>query len=199
VNYQGLLSDAAGQPLATGYYSMSFSVFPSATATTAIWGPQFFDGIPGTGHAAKVYVSNGAFNVVLGPLDTSGRSIANAFGASDRYIEMTVEPNPPIQPRQQILASPYAMKSQDGVPVGGIVPFYGSPAELPANWRVCDGSVVNDPVSPFNGKQVPDLRTFFIRGEADSTRDLRTGPGVVTGGVDTTNSTNTGASGGQGV
>jgi hypothetical protein len=29
--------------------------------------------------------------------------------------------------------------------VGGIVMFFGDPATLPAEWKVCDGSVVSDP------------------------------------------------------
>lgn len=183
VNYQGTLSDAAGQPLATGYYAMSFRVFPSATATTATWGPQVFDGTGATGHGPTIYVSNGVFNVVLGPVDTSNRTIAGAFVAAERYIEVTMGSNPPIQPRQQILAAPYALRSADSVPVGGIVPFFGNPAELPPNWKICDGTAVNDPYSPLNSVIVPNLRNVFLRGENDTARNLVTA-GVNTGGTD---------------
>ena len=53
------------------------------------------------------------------------------------------------------------------VPVGGVVMFHGDPAELPTNWLLCDGRMVDDPDSPLSGKMVPDLRGLFVRGASD--------------------------------
>ena len=50
------------------------------------------------------------------------------------------------------------------VPVGGITMYGGTEADLPANWKMCNGDVVVDPLSPFHGKRVPDLRGSFVRG-----------------------------------
>ena len=50
------------------------------------------------------------------------------------------------------------------VPVGGITMYGGTEAGLPANWKICNGDVVVDPLSPFHGKRVPDLRGSFVRG-----------------------------------
>ena len=50
------------------------------------------------------------------------------------------------------------------VPVGGITMYGGTEADLPANWKICNGDVVVDPLSPFHGKRVPDLRGSFVRG-----------------------------------
>ncbi|TBD34342.1 tail fiber protein [Rhizobium ruizarguesonis] len=50
------------------------------------------------------------------------------------------------------------------VPIGGIVPFSGDPVNLPAAWRLCDGSLIDDPDSPLKGQTMPDLRGMFVRG-----------------------------------
>ena len=65
-------------------------------------------------------------------------------------------------------------RKANAIPVGGIVPFFGNPAALPPNWRICDGSVLDDPESPLvvwwrsreseGAFQVPDLRGRFVMG-----------------------------------
>lgn len=50
------------------------------------------------------------------------------------------------------------------VPVGAILAWYGDPATLPAEWRLCDGALVSDPESPLAGRRLPDLRGRFLRG-----------------------------------
>ena len=57
MNYQGHLTDAAGQPLATGQYTLTFNVYNVPTGGTAVWGPQ----------AIVADVIDGYFNVVLNP------------------------------------------------------------------------------------------------------------------------------------
>ena len=56
------------------------------------------------------------------------------------------------------------------VPVGGIMPWYkdlaGTPA-LPPNFVKCNGQVLNDPESIYNGELMPDINTGiqrFLRG-----------------------------------
>jgi hypothetical protein len=57
------------------------------------------------------------------------------------------------------------------VPVGSIIPWFkhmgGTALTLPAGWVECNGQVINDPDSSFNGKNVPDLNNArkFLRGE----------------------------------
>jgi hypothetical protein len=55
------------------------------------------------------------------------------------------------------------------VPVGSVISFYGNTATLPPNWKVCDGSIVNDPLSPLSGQYLPDLREKFARGVGTNT------------------------------
>ena len=68
-------------------------------------------------------------------------------------------------------------------PVGAIIQYFGAVSSLPANWKVCDGSVVNDPASSLNGIVLPDLRGRFARGETDINRDIPVA-GALTGGTD---------------
>jgi len=64
---------------------------------------------------------------------------------------------------------PIGPKGDPGpVLVGGIIMFFGDPATLPPEWKVCDGSVVNDAASPLAGKTLPDLRSAFVRGESNA-------------------------------
>lgn len=56
-------------------------------------------------------VVQGYFNVMLGPVDVNGVSLANAFSGTNRFMEITVSNNPPIAPRQQILTTPFAFQS----------------------------------------------------------------------------------------
>ncbi len=81
INYQGKLTDAQGQPLATGEYGLEFGIYAAANAGTAIW----------TEPHTNVPVVRGHFNVILGGI-TSG--LANAFASSERYLEIKITANP---------------------------------------------------------------------------------------------------------
>jgi hypothetical protein len=65
-------------------------------------------------------------------------------------------------------------RSQGDVPVGCILPwlksFTGTPSLPDQGWMECDGSIVNDPLSPFNGQTLPDLNgnNYFLRGSDTS-------------------------------
>jgi len=112
INYQGMLTNAEGQPLETKEYKLSFSIFNQPIGGEAVWGPQIFDGRYGEGRGAKVPVVRGHFNVILGDKDINGRLITDAFQSNDTYLEISVENNNPISPRQKILTAPYAIVSE---------------------------------------------------------------------------------------
>jgi hypothetical protein len=67
------------------------------------------------------------------------------------------------------------------VPIGTVLPYFGNLTNLPASWRLCDGSLVRDTNSPFNGQNLPNLVQQFLRG-ADPTNGYALGG---TGGLDT--------------
>ena len=179
INYSGKLSGAEGKPFPTGDYTLSFSIYDHATAVPCevadtwdkvcarrVWGPQIFDGNNGRGHGNQVPVVKGFFSAILGPYDTHGDPIAQAFTSSDRFIEVTFEDAPNL-PRQQVFSTPFALRSSGETPVGGIIMFSGRASELPENWRVCRGQVVTDQSSPLYRERLPDLRDLFVRGASN--------------------------------
>lgn len=134
INYQGQLSNPSGAPLATADYTLSFSIYDSATNNNQpVWGPQIFDGTAGQGHGAQVPVVRGYFNVILGPWDTNGASLANAFIATNRFVQITVGTNLPILPRQAVLSVPFALQAANSAALAG------------TNWAALFGT--NDPVN----------------------------------------------------
>ena len=142
INYQGRLLDAAGQPLANGNYKLEFNIYPSAAGGELVWGPFICDDGTGSGHAPKTVVANGRFNVILGPMDTAGRSLANAFSSPERFVEIKVNDGDPIQPRQQFLSAPYALQSgsSSGVTAAISAPAPGTLAQ-PAMFISAAGNV----------------------------------------------------------
>lgn len=139
VNYQGRLNDAAGQPLATGTYTLEFNIYndPVGTdSTNRVWGPFLFDGVVGAGHGAVVNVIGGRFNVILGTADTVARSIRDAFEAENRYLEIKVNNGAPILPRQQFLSTPYAFKAR------GVTGNLAVPGNLAVQGNLTIGGVV---------------------------------------------------------
>jgi len=101
VNYQGMLTDAAGKPQ-TGTKKLEFNLYDAATGGNKVWGPQVFNSVP---------LMNGMFNVILGTTDANGKSIADAFSAKDRYLGMKVDGGTELVPRQQILSTPFAIQA----------------------------------------------------------------------------------------
>lgn len=172
INYQGMLTDAQGQPVASGIKKLTFNIYDAVTGDGLIWGPQVFDSVP---------VINGMFNVILGTTDTGGRSILDVFGGDARFLGITIDSSSEITPRQQILSAPYAMHAEESadstllngqtsqwhVPVGTIVAFWGLAA--PDGWLLCNGEVIGvdskyDALKLIVGSNLPDLRGVFLRG-----------------------------------
>jgi hypothetical protein len=112
MNYQGRLTDNSGNPLADGQYTLEFSLWDTATSGTQVWGPFVLDGTAGNGRGPRADLVNGRFNAVLGPLDTTGRPLTNAFSNTPRYLQIKVGSNAAITPRQAILDTPTAMMAQ---------------------------------------------------------------------------------------
>ena len=157
INYQGRLTDASGNPLPNGTYGVAFRLWSKKAATDSgnllIWGQEY-----------NVAVQSGVFNVILGA--SGGTPITNAavndlnfaFTEPDRFIGLTITRNTngpianPIEivPRQQVLASPYAVTASfastaqnviNGVPSGSVMPFAGSTA--PSGWLLCNGGAIS--------------------------------------------------------
>jgi hypothetical protein len=163
INYQGLLTDAGGVPLATGPYDLAFSLYADADGTSRVWGPETHTG---------TQVIDGQFNVILG----STVPLGDAFGGTDRYLGVSVNGEDEITPRQRILSTPYALNAQNarnGGPIGAVMMWWGDVADIPPGWELCDGNTVETVGSPIYGEPKPDLLDRVPRGASagDTTRD----------------------------
>jgi hypothetical protein len=197
LNYQGLLKAADGSPLATGNYTMEFNIYDKANpgGDTKIWGPFLFDGNAGAGHGLVVPVVNGSFNVIIGPKDTGGASITNAFTAPTRFIEIKVNGGAAILPRQQFLSTAYALQSQKAqladvaaslvkeladalCPPGSIMAFGGDTNHIPSGWLLCDGCPLTNTMyaNLFNA-----IGTNWGNGTLDSSGTAENPPNAATG------------------
>lgn len=184
INYQGVLTDAQGNPK-LGPANLSFEIYSGPEeGATKLWGPQVFSAVP---------LINGSFNVILGSTDKDGNPIANAFQTANSYLQIT-ENGLKIDPRQRILSAPFAMqaktadfakeathatnadlatKSLDAVPIGTILAWHKSisPA-LPDGWVEMNGLQVppGSKLSPgawlddLNGQVYANGRGKYLRG-----------------------------------
>jgi microcystin-dependent protein len=185
INYQGRLTDANGAPL-DGTYQLEFNIYDASSEGTIQWGPQVFLAVP---------VINGVFNVVLGTTDTAGKAISEAFTAEGRYLGIKLDTSTEITPRQQILSAPYAIKAQNGVPIGTVHAFAGHISKIPNDWFLCDGRSLESSSYPalYNiiGEKwgdggdgtaglfsIPDMRGLFLRGANQGRTDEYKDPSI---------------------
>ncbi len=105
INYQGQLTDPSGTPVEDGVYTMTFSIYNSATTGFPLWT-----------QTSAVTITNGLFDVALG-------SIANPINAAvfpggPRWLGVQVDPDPEMTPRQLFHSVPYAVTAE-GLRSGG--------------------------------------------------------------------------------
>jgi len=104
INVQGKLTDAGGDPVADGAYSVVFSIYDVVTGGTALWQ-----------ETRTVTVSGGLFSISLGESTTISPSL---FDNTDLWLGMKVETDQEMTPRQRLTTSPYAFRAA-GSSVGG--------------------------------------------------------------------------------
>ncbi|MBN2508593.1 MAG: hypothetical protein JXQ71_18105 [Verrucomicrobia bacterium] len=123
INYQGKLTDSAGNALASGQYLVEFRIWEQPTGDNPadyVWGRSF----------PLYVVSGGLFNILLsndgGQLtwpNATGQvpSVLEAFEEPNRYLGLTVRQVPggpvlttatEISPRQRLVSAPYAIHAQ---------------------------------------------------------------------------------------
>ena len=120
INYQGTIADNTAVPLTGGYYHIEFRIWDDPVESGAgnlMWGRMF-----------PLHVMDGGiFNVLL--TDDGGEvtnpspltnDLRNAFSDEDRYLGLTIVQTPigpvsnpvELQPRQQLVSSPYSFHAQ---------------------------------------------------------------------------------------
>ncbi|MEE4357747.1 MAG: hypothetical protein V2I97_14875 [Desulfococcaceae bacterium] len=161
INYQGRITETDGKGI-TGQRKLEFNIYDAVQNGNKVWGPQIFQ---------TVDLIDGYFNIILGQ-DSSGKSVSLAFTGANRFLGIKVNDGTEITPRQQVLSTPYALRSNDP-PIGTINAWHktlSGTSALPSNWVECNGQILNDPESPYNGSQIPNLNTpnLFLRGGLSS-------------------------------
>ena len=95
LTYQGRLTDASGNPVADGGYSVTFGIYNSLTGGSALWTDQF----------SSVQTSNGLFTVVLG--SHAALDLAS-FDDTTLYLQIQIGIGLPLVPRVLLTTSPKA-------------------------------------------------------------------------------------------
>ena len=85
INVQGKLTDAGGEPVADGSYSVLFSIYDVVTGGTALWQ-----------ETRTVTVSDGLFSISLGESTTIPPSL---FDNTDLWLGIKVETDLEMAPR----------------------------------------------------------------------------------------------------
>lgn len=108
INYQGVLTDASGNPVADGNYSVTLSIYSSAIGGVALWS-----------ETKNVTTTNGLYNTRLGSVTPLSSSV---FSGTNRFLGTTVSPDPEMIPRTEITTVPYAYRiaTVDGAAGGSI-------------------------------------------------------------------------------
>ena len=121
MNFQGRLTDTAGNIKANGSYNMRFKLFTGASGGTSVWSEDRL-----VSATQGVQVTNGTFSIQLGSVTTLPASL---FASGPLYLEVEL-PTPasattsspvwtelPMTPRNQMATSAYAYNAEtlDGV------------------------------------------------------------------------------------
>ncbi|MCK5355243.1 MAG: hypothetical protein KAJ63_09005 [Methyloprofundus sp.] len=191
INYQGMLTDSEGKPLANGTKKLTFNIYDEAGVKK--WGPQVFPSVP---------IINGYFNVILGPVKTDANgvpdqnslSILDAFNSSNRFLGITVDNGVEIMPRQQILSTPYAIKAEkagNGIPIGTVISSLLTEVQVNTDtddtnevdvrkrkWVLADGKDVSGSAyaQVTGNSHIPDFRGVFLRGKNNGRNDGNENP-----------------------
>lgn len=106
MSHQGRLLDASDHPL-TGTYTLTYSIYEVPIGGAPLW----------TEDHIGVQVVDGLFSVELGSTEPLSPDVLSGSGGGGggatvlRYLQIQVSGQPPISPRSQLLASPYAVAS----------------------------------------------------------------------------------------
>jgi hypothetical protein len=178
ISYQGVLTDAGGQPKPDGTYQLKLRLYDAATAGNVVWRDDNM----------SVQTVGGIFSTMIGG---PGKQPLPVF---DRpyWLGVEVDGQGEMTPRTQLASVPYSLHAMradtasnvvGGVPVGTVMAFAGSETKVPQGWMICDGRTADsrqfpalfntigtswgdgtedqDAATDFN---LPDLRGMFLRG-----------------------------------
>ncbi len=97
INFQGILKDGSGNPVADGSYSAIFTIYDDPAAGAVLWA-----------ETTSVVTTSGLFSVLLGSTNPVPDS---AFKDTSRYLGVKVGADPEMTPRQKLASVGYAYES----------------------------------------------------------------------------------------
>jgi len=96
ISYQGLLTNAGGNPIADGNYVISFRLYDQADSGTPLWT-----------ETQTVSTANGLFNVILGRVDPLDLPFDKPY-----WLGMAVGGGAELTPRMELTASAYSLNAR---------------------------------------------------------------------------------------
>ncbi len=107
-NYQGRLTDGAGNPVPDATYSVTFTIYDASVGGAAIWS-----------ESRTVTTTDGLFSILLGGITPVSDAV---FADVTRYLGIAVGADPEISPRAMLVTVPYAFRTStvDGASGGTI-------------------------------------------------------------------------------
>ena len=88
INFQGILRDGSGNPVANGSYSVQFTIYDAPSSGNVVWQ-----------ETQSVSTVNGLFTALLG---SSMPVLDSVFNDSSRYLGVKVGTDPEMTPRQKL-------------------------------------------------------------------------------------------------
>jgi len=175
MTYQGILLDASGNPLASSTHNVTFKLFDEEALGTGteLWSQNF---------PALATDASGGFIAILSNLDQTD------FADTSLWLEITVDPDGPMDPRQRLTAAPYAFSAGGSWSLTGNadlvsgVNFLGTLDDMPLIFKV-NGTRACRIYPPRSDYVVGDESPSFIAGyEGNSTTDTADGVTISGGG-----------------
>jgi hypothetical protein len=179
INYQGVLLDNEGQPVADGLYDAFFELYDAQVDGNRLWFDSDLD----------ITTVNGAFSVRLG----SNEPISSVIDFTQTlWLEIEVETSPffervRLDPEPSSISVLSKLEAKldsvlnargTAVPIGTIQAYGGNLNSIPDGWLLCDGEPYsvseyeklaevlgnNWDINSGSMFKVPDLRGMFLRG-----------------------------------
>ncbi|MGA8265969.1 MAG: hypothetical protein WB779_16110, partial [Ignavibacteriaceae bacterium] len=97
LNYQGVITDSGGKPVADGQYQLTFKLYTVATGGSAIWS-----------ETQNSTVTNGIFSVLLGKVTP----LANVTFDSPYWLGITLNSGSEMAPRVELSSSAYSLRAR---------------------------------------------------------------------------------------
>jgi hypothetical protein len=96
MSYQGILKDAAGDPVPDGDYAIAFALYDGPTGGSALWT-----------ETQLLTVEDGVLNAVLGSVTPLELPFSLPY-----WLGMSVEGDPELTPRVELTSAPYARRAE---------------------------------------------------------------------------------------